>query len=355
MSIAVIGSSVISEDPSPVRLWCVGGVPSAERHLHRYRFRVFGCDAEIVSAERPAVPLAQAAAELHALDVRLSRFRPDSELSLLNEAKGTPREVSPVLARLLASSLVASLASDGAVNVAVLPALERAGYRSRWPAPLEALPPEADESLRWGADPPAVPFLPAVLDLTGRRARLRPGTMVDLGALAKGVLAEATTRRLGGNACCCLGGDVHAAGPGPDGSGWPVGIPTGEVLLVRDASVATSGVGQRRWGPGLHHLIDPTTGLPSQSDVVRATAASDDPVMAEWLSTAAVVRGTPALFTLDRAPAWLWLETTAGGVRTAGAAAVNVRTDRLATRRAVPRAGWSLAGYISTEQMAPVR
>ncbi len=249
-------------------------------------FRAFSCTVDVATVNPPAVPFGQVGEWLAGLEQRFSRFRPDSELSRLNAHAGTWMDVSPAMARMLAHALSVAVDSRGLVNAGVLPHLVAAGYARSWPQPLEAPVP------RHGPAAGPVPPLTQVLEVQPSRARLQPGTALDLGGLAKGMWADELARMLGGNAACSVGGDVACRGPGPDGDGWPVRIPGGHVLTVRDAGVATSGLGRRSWGRDSHHIIDPRTGRPARSGVARVTVIARTATVAEWAATSIVVGGT---------------------------------------------------------------
>jgi thiamine biosynthesis lipoprotein len=122
------------------------------------------------------------------------------------------------------------------------------------------------------------------------------------------------------------GGDIAVRGPAPLG-GWPVRIAVDidsnewQDVVVFDGGLATSGTTSRRWRRGgveLHHIIDPSTGLPAQTPWAMVSVAAATCVEANAAATAALIMG-------DRAPAWLDdLELPArlvdmrGGVRFAG-------------------------------------
>lgn len=245
---------------------------------------MFGCLVELAWHGRPAIGVAEVVDRLQALDRRFTRFDPGSELSAFNASAGRWVSVSPELARLLGHALAVAVSSGGLVNVAVLPALRAAGYVDRWPGPLHATAPAP-------AVGQPVPPLTEVMELGAGRARLRPGHAVDFGGVAKGLWADDVVGWLGGNAVCGLGGDVACAGPGPDGLGWAVSLPDGDVLRVVHGGVATSGTGGRRWGSGVHHLINPTTGRPSDSGVAGASVLAGCAATADWVATAAVIGG----------------------------------------------------------------
>jgi len=127
-------------------------------------------------------------------------------------------------------------------------------------------------------------------------ARLAPGNAIDLGGIAKGWLADRAVERIGPNALANLAGDLRAIGGGPEradtaaGPGWPVGFGETTVLLT-DGAAATSGTTGRRWGDGLHHLIDPRSGAPAASDLVEVSVLAATATEAEVLAKTALLLG----------------------------------------------------------------
>jgi thiamine biosynthesis lipoprotein len=100
------------------------------------------------------------------------------------------------------------------------------------------------------------------------------------------------------------GGDVAVSGPMADGSPWPIGVAnplvadeTLGVLLLRGGAVATSGRDYRRWRRGdseQHHIIDPRTGQPAQTDVLAATVVGPNGVAAEVGAKVVLILGSAA-------------------------------------------------------------
>jgi thiamine biosynthesis lipoprotein len=145
------------------------------------------------------------------------------------------------------------------------------------------------------------------IDRHGLRAYLPEGMRIDLGGIAKGYTAGQAVDLLGRLGPCLVdaGGDL-AAGAAPTGMpGWPVSLTTpwaGEgdspqhllMVWLREASIATSGIDWRRWehqGRTVHHLIDPRSGAPAETDALTATVLDPDPARAEGWATAALVLG----------------------------------------------------------------
>jgi thiamine biosynthesis lipoprotein len=249
--------------------------------LESLRFEALGGHCELYSAG-PAT-LAEVRVWVDAMHDRLTRFEPDSELSRFNAAAGHLVDVSPELEALLRQSLDAYATSDGLVHIGVLPALLAAGYTRDFAS--GPTPPTGEIVL--------APPLPEMLEVTTGRARLRAGTAIDLGGIAKGWLADRAVERIGPNALANFAGDLRARGGGPDGAGWPVGF-GGTTVLLKELGAATSGTERRRWGPALHHLIDPRTGLPAKTDLREVSVLAPSGAEAEVLAKTALLLGRTA-------------------------------------------------------------
>ncbi len=261
-------------------------------------FEALGGTVELY-AVGPAEPLAATAAWVQGLHDRFTRFDPESELSRFNARAGEWVEVSPELEALLRAGLRAFEESDGLVNIAVLPALLAAGYDRTFDliGAQQDLHHRSEDLRVCDERSPSpekervpTPALDSVLSLRDGSARLREGTAVDLGGLAKGWIADRAVERLGDNALVSCAGDLYARGPGDTGEGWPVGF-ADRTLLLRDMGAATSGTTKRRWGDGLHHLIDPRTGSPAATDLEEVSVLADTALDAEVLAKTALLLG----------------------------------------------------------------
>lgn len=145
--------------------------------LRRHACTVFGCEVVLASVGAPATPFAQVEAHLRHLERRFSRFVGGNELAALNGAGGRWVEVGPEMERLLAHALRVAVESHGLVNIAVSPAVRRAGYVAPWPSPWRPADPCAEHA--------AVPTLTEVLELRPGRARLARGSAVDFGEIGR--------------------------------------------------------------------------------------------------------------------------------------------------------------------------
>jgi thiamine biosynthesis lipoprotein len=231
-------------------------------------------------------------AELAAIDMACSRFRDDSELVCLNATAGSPRRTSQLLFEAIEVALDAARLTGGAVDPTVGRSLEQIGY---------------DRDLAEIAEdgPPVHPH-PA----PGWRA-VALGLRLDLGATAKALAADRAAviaaAATGAGVLVSLGGDIAVAGAAPDG-GWPIALAddheshaAGPVVAIEAGGLATSSTTVRRWrrgGNDVHHILDPSTGMPCPIVWRTATVAARTCVQANVASTASIVLGSAA-------PAWL--------------------------------------------------
>jgi len=227
----------------------------------------------------------------------LSRFRPTSELSRLNQKFDQPVEVSDTLWEVFKAAQWADQYTGGLVTPTVLDAVIEAGYDR----PFDDLPPSQSRSIT----PMSLevhPLSMIMADETTHSICLPQGVRLDFGGVAKGWAAHETVERLKayGPILMNAGGDIAISGPLAGGELWPVGVSNPfepgtdlEVLHLKRCGVATSGKDRRRWrqNGSLHHIINPLTGQPAETDVLRATVVAPTVMEAEATAKAAVILG----------------------------------------------------------------
>jgi thiamine biosynthesis lipoprotein len=274
-------------------------------------------------------------ADLLALDLACSRFRPDSELVAVgNAARGAAGEitvpVSPLLAEAVAVALRAARLTDGDVDPTVGGVLAELGYDRDFAelCPPDLAPPDL-------APPGPVlpgPVLPGLapdqgavgvrvipgwrsvrVDTATGRLTVPAGVRLDLGATVKGWAADLSAARIAASLGCgvlvSLGGDTAVAGR-PPGDGWRIRVqdrtalpgerPDGpsQVITIRDGGLATSSTAARRWRRGgdvLHHILDPRTARPAAPVWRTVSVAAASCADANTAATAAIIRGRQAL------------------------------------------------------------
>jgi len=243
-----------------------------------------GTEVELLTEAEDLPLLAGVEAEFRRLETVLSRFRPDSELSRLNEA-GEGR-VGPELLQVIELALAARSASGGRFDPTVHDAVVAAGYDRSF----ELL---GDDSAG-SATAPARVGGEVAIDRAAGHVVLEPGYRLDLGGIAKGWAADRALAVLAnaGPALVNAGGDLAAAG-----RVWPIAVGTrgGEITLgLEEGGMATSGRDRRTWtrnGETRHHLIDPATGLPADGDVLTVTVAAGSASEAEVLAKTLFLAG----------------------------------------------------------------
>ena len=236
------------------------------------------------------------------VEAAASRFRPESELSRLNKSAGRPFKASHLLFTLVFEALIAAKATGGIFDPTILMPLITAGYDRSFEL-LEhdkvspAFRPESFGAHSWRD---------VKLDAQTRTIVLPPGCGLDLGGIGKGWTVDRAAERLQlfNNYAVDAGGDIFTSGVQSDGSQWTVGVedPLNRgsdlmIISVRDRAVATSTTARRRWstqGRECHHLIDPRTGLPSESGVISATVVAESVASAEVLAKVALLLGPEA-------------------------------------------------------------
>lgn len=291
-------------------------------HLQRfeYHFRAMGTEVDVwlwnTHDQRAHQALAAVERFFAQTEARLSRFRPDSELSRCNREAGQPFQASRLLFDLVASALRWRDQTGGIFDPGVLNALVAHGYDRSFSAIIEAA---GDEPVGVGAANPL--SLPAErVDSSGirlgpgRQILLPAGVGLDLGGIAKGWTAQEAAHRLGMWGPCLVdaGGDIACIGA-PPAEPWVVTVadPADDeldvaVLTLNNEAVATSSRTRRRWahaGGSAHHLIDPRTGAPAATDLLSVTVVAPRLPDAEIHAKCALILGeTQGLAYLNERP-----------------------------------------------------
>jgi len=248
----------------------------------QHAFRAMGTTIEL-AVEADDADFAGAEAEFERLEQIMSRFRPESELSRLN--RDGSLEASPELTDVVTLALEARERTNGRFDPTVHDALVAAGYDRTF-----------DELPEDGGAAPIPPLCGGGVAVDGRRITLEPGVRLDLGGIGKGFAAEHVAEALAvsGPALVSAGGDVAVRGV-PSAGAWAVAVDETLTLGLERGGVATSGVDRRRWrrgGAWQHHIVDPSTGRPARTDLVRVTAVGADAVDAEVLAKTLLLGGS---------------------------------------------------------------
>lgn len=283
----------------------------ADAALGRVELEALGTTAVLLVRPPEALEgaLAVLQAELAAIDAAASRFRDDSELVVLNREAGHWCSVSPLLWSALGVALRAARLSEGAVSPTIGRSMRLIGYDCDF-----ALVAKAGPALSVKMAP--APGWAGVELGAGRRVRLAAGVELDLGATAKALAADRVATRAvaqaapGAGVLVSLGGDMAMAGA-PPAQGWHVRVTDdhrgpadapGQDIWLHDGALATSSATVRTWhrgGQRMHHIVDPSTGLPAQGPWRTVSVAAASCVDANTAATAAIVKGASAVAWLE--------------------------------------------------------
>lgn len=245
-------------------------------------FRSMGCDVLVTDG----APLDDVRALFDARDRRFSRFYDSSELNRVNASPRGLTLVSEEFASMLSLAFDAARATGGLVTPAAGGALIAAGYDRDFPRlPLDGV----------AVEPARVPSFRAVSVRGNALLRTEP-VILDLNGVVKGQTVDDALDLLG-NGWVSAGGDIATTVP------LVVGLPGGDTITLERGGLATSSVAKRAWrrgGARQHHLIDPATGLPSESPWRDVTVAARSCYVADVAAKAALLLGPAGPSWLDR-------------------------------------------------------
>jgi len=240
----------------------------------------------------------------------LSRFRYDSELTRLNQIHERPVQVSEVLWDVFQAARKAEQMTTGLVTPTVLNAMIDAGYDRPFDELFDLNPPGAGSIEISVASRKEISAHEADRTIT-----LPSGIGLDFGGVAKGWAAHQAMERLQveGPALVDAAGDIAISGPRAGGSPWQIGVADPfhkgeeiEILFLERCGVATSGKDRRRWlreGAFKHHIINPLTDQPAETDVLTVTVIAPDVMLAEAAAKAAFIQGSrPGLEWIEAHP-----------------------------------------------------
>lgn len=237
---------------------------------------------------------------IYSLDSMISRYNEKSYIAMINSNAGiSPVTVPDGVYGLVKVSLEMAKETDGLFNPAIGPLSSLWGFGTE-----DARVPSSDE-------------IESVLPLLDwRKIKLsdddnsvfleNEGMAIDLGAVGKGWAADMIDSYLDElcveHALVNLGGNVLLHGGKADGSAWRVGIRDPENLsssyasvAIEDGTVITSGGYQRyieKDGEVYHHILNPETGYPFQTDILSATVIGDSGTLSDMLSTVIFASGS---------------------------------------------------------------
>ena len=231
---------------------------------------------------------------LSSLEEKFSMHHVGTEIDRLNQnAGGSPVELSEDTFSMLRLAKVYGDRTNGLFDVTIGPLTSLWGITSDQPR----VPSDAEIA----AAKELIEFQNIQLDEKKYTAKLtKAGMKVDLGGIAKGYASDRLMelyREYGAQSVLTsVGGNIIALGKKPDGSDFSIGIrdPQGNAneyvgtLKSPDTILSTTGGYERYFekdGVRYHHVLDPKTGKPAQSDLLAVTIVSEDGTLTDVFST----------------------------------------------------------------------
>jgi thiamine biosynthesis lipoprotein len=247
----------------------------------------------LLPQERHREGLAAVTALFSAWERTLSRFKPDSELSQLNQRAGQTVIVSERLFKVLLEALTAAQATNGTYDPTLLDQLVQIGYDRTFDEVSPIQPQTTYTGQAGGA------WRSIVVDPATHSVTLPAAIHLDFGGIAKGMAVDAALTRLQHmgitNALVNAGGDLAVCGLPPHADHWSIAIPgkgCSWAIPLQHGAIATSGIAKRHWQQGdtqRHHLLDPRTGLPASTTLWSVSVVSGRCVEAEIAAKVAFI------------------------------------------------------------------
>jgi FAD:protein FMN transferase len=274
---------------------------SCDESFHPFRMRAMNTNIELIygTKEIEAPHIERFAADwFRKTEARFSRFHSDSELSQINKLTGKRCLLSEAMLEILLLTKAYRKSTNGVFEPFIKEALEHAGYNQSF----EQLKLQMQSTL-WEAPVPQrnqemiidplmkSAILPAQLDLGGIVKSWAVRRLSNY--LQKKLMVKQGLINAGGD-LVVWGGSSEQLDP------WLIGIenPWEEevdigILALHDGAAATSSKLGRQWttdGGRQHHLIDPRTMRPSQSDIVQCTVTGPNLMDCEiWAKTICIL------------------------------------------------------------------
>lgn len=293
----------------------------------RFQFYAMNTDVEVqLTADREQAEHAASLVQnwFETQERRFSRFVAGSELNRLNKSKGWV-PVSAAMDEVLSLAYGCIGQTEGIFQPGISRALRASGYdisfekvqqrAFRRPLLKRLLGTEQGEPVRSLQDTPDYSRPTWIQQEGSRMVHLDPGTELDLGGIVKGWAVERIADWLQRTmnipaGMINAGGDVQVWGTAHHPH-WTLEVTspfslkrgmTGAVRLQQGA-VATSGITRRQWQHGngrtVHHLIDPRTMEPADTDILQCT------VMGQHASQCEITAKTVCILGSVEAVRWL--------------------------------------------------
>ena len=258
----------------------------------------------IYSGQQEAVSFAKD--EISRLESLLSVTDTKSDVYRINSNPDEFISVSDECFELIRTAVRISDSTKGNFDITVYPAVLMWGFTTS-----EYKVPEQSEILDVKEK---IGYNKITLDENSKSVKIPLGTSLDLGAIAKGYIADKAAQALVENgvtsALLNFGGNVRLIGTKPEGEDFKIGIkaPFSEgyfaTLNAKDTTASTAGGYERYFeenGVMYHHILNPHTATPAVSDILSATVIGDNGAVCDALATASFVTGSEDIKSISSA------------------------------------------------------
>jgi len=219
---------------------------------------------------------AQIHEHLEVIDKTWSRFRNDSLVATMSSSAGTYK-IDTRDSQLLAWYSELYSATNGKVSPLIGQTISDAGYDQVYSLTQKQA---IHQTPAWGD----------VIELTGASLSVRRPALIDVGAAGKGYAVDAICDLLNANDIHAYtidaGGDIRTKGPlqrigleHPFDATKVIGA-----VNLTSRSICGSATNRRAWGDW-HHIIDPSTSLPT-TNIIATWVIADTAMIADGLATA---------------------------------------------------------------------
>ena len=234
-----------------------------------------------------------------------SLYISDSEINQINDAAGKNYvQVSDGLFELLTKAKQLCEESDGVFDITVGPLVLLWNVSGQDGDPHVPLQSDISAALE------KIDYTKLLLDEENKSVMLADaGMKLDLGGAAKGYAAglmRGIAEKNNVSGYLSIGGNMLVLGDAPDGKPFVIGIrdPLKDsnsyfaTIDITGYTMATSSAAEiffEEDGVTYHHILDPKTGYPSDTDLLQVTVVSEDGLLADALSTTIFSKGSGCL------------------------------------------------------------
>lgn len=269
--------------------------------------QIFALDTVIdltAYGDNAKIAVSEATKEIYRLEKLFSVTNNQSDAYMLNQSSSDEVTADTETCSLLRTAKDINSLTEGNFDITIYPVLRLWGFTEEdYRVPTDA---EIENAL-------ASVSTDNIVISEDNKIKLANNAQIDLGGIAKGYIADKAAEAMKQAGCqsglISLGGNVRTIGEKASNENWNIGIRSPEsqdyfaTVSTRECSVITSGAYQRNFtedGITYHHIIDPKTGKPSDSDAVSVTIIGKDGTLCDALSTAIFIGGSDYAETLSQ-------------------------------------------------------